>query len=98
MNAGELRFDVVKPKIKWGTYFQDLMKPKFGGGFESYSGRGPSVVAQNSAGEQRVVAVTKTMDEAEQRAEVIEQEFKGLGVAAWCERYDVPESFVAGAS
>jgi hypothetical protein len=61
MEAGELQFEVAKSKINWGTYFQDLMKPKFGSaasqsaGFEGYSGRGPSVVACNSAGERRVV-------------------------------------------
>ncbi len=96
MNSGELRFDVVKSKIRWGTYFVDLMRPKFGGGFESYSGRGPTVVASNSTGEKRVVAVTRSMDEAKERAEAVDQDFKTLDLATWCERYGVPESFVSG--
>ena len=54
MDPGELRFEVTKSKISWGAYFRDLMKPRFGGGvpaatFEDYSGRGPSVVAENAA-------------------------------------------------
>jgi hypothetical protein len=102
MNEGELRFEVTKSKINWGTYFRDLMKPAFGGaasesaGFESYSDRGPSVVACNSAGEKRVILVTKKMQEAKDRATIIEKDFKTLGAAAWCERYDAPPTFVSG--
>ena len=62
--------------------------------FEDYSGRGPSVVAENAAGEKRVVAVTKKLQEAKDKAVLIENDFKTLGAAAWCERYDVPPSFV----
>jgi hypothetical protein len=96
MKSRELRFDVVKSKINWGSYFRDLMKPRFGGGFDSYSGRGPSVVAQNSTGEKRVMAVTKKMDDAKERAEAIERDFNALDLDAWCKRYDVPQSFVLG--
>jgi hypothetical protein len=84
VNTGQLEFQVAKPRIKWGTYFQDLFRPKFGGGFESYSGKEPSVVA-----------VFRSLQEAEEGATVIENDFKTLGVAAWCERYDVPLNFVS---
>ncbi len=90
-----LRFEVSKAKISWGTYFQDLMRPAFGGGFKSYTGRGPSVVAENRAGERRVVEVAKTMEEAKERAATIEQDFKTFSTSEWCERYDVPASFVS---
>ncbi len=70
------------------------MKPRFGGGFADYSGRGPSVVAENAAGETRVVAVAQKQQEAEEQARLIEREFGTLGPAAWCERYEVPPSFV----
>jgi CRISPR/Cas system CMR-associated protein Cmr5 small subunit len=95
VNTGQLEFQVVKPRIKWGTYFQDLFRPKFGGGFESYSGKEPSVVAQNASGENRVIAVFRSLQEAVEAATVIENDFKTLGVAAWCERYDVPLNFVS---
>jgi hypothetical protein len=95
VDPGQLRFEVTKPKISWGTYVRDLMRPKFGGGFEDYSIR-PSVVVENYAGEKRVIAVTKRRHEAEEKAVVIEEDFKALGPAAWCERYEVPPSFVTG--
>jgi hypothetical protein len=82
--------------MSWGTYLQDLMRPKFGGGFTSYSGRGPAVIAENATGERRVVAVTKKLQEARDQATVIERDFETLGAAQWCERYDVPPSFVTG--
>jgi hypothetical protein len=101
--AGALQFSVTKSKINWGTYFRDLMKPMFGGavsessavGFESYAGRGPSVVAKNSRGETRVIAVFKKPQEAKDQTAVIEQDFKSLTRDAWCERYDVPIDFVS---
>ena len=96
VEAGQLRFEVTKAKISWGTYLQDLMKPRFGGGFDDYSGRGPSIVAVNSAGETRVIAVTKKLQEAKDKATVVEHDFQTLGPTAWCERYDVPPSFVTG--
>jgi hypothetical protein len=102
VDPGQLRFEVIKSKISWGAYFRDQMKPRFGGvasgstGFEDYSGRGPSVVAENAAGEKRVVAVTKKLQEAKEKAVLIENDFTTLGAAAWCERYDVPLSFVSG--
>ena len=102
--AETLQFSVVKSKINWGTYFRNLMKPMFGGaasessvvGFESYSGRGPSVVAKNSRGETRVVAVFKSPQEAKNQAAVIEQDFKSLARDVWCERYGVPPDFISG--
>jgi hypothetical protein len=102
VDPGQLRFEVVKSKISSGAYFRDQMKPRFGGvasrttGFEDYSGRGPSVVAENAAGETRVVAVTQKLQEAKDKAVLMESEFKALGAASWCKRYDVPLSFVSG--
>lgn len=95
MNTGQLEFQVARPKIKWGTYFQDLFRPKFGGGFESYSDKEPSVVARNANGEKRVIAVFRSLQEAREGATVIENDFKKLGTAVWCERYDVPLNFVS---
>jgi hypothetical protein len=97
VDEGTLRFEVGQAKkISWGSYFRDLMRPRFGGGFENYSGRGPSVIVQNACGQKLVVAVCKTLKEANEKAVVIEHELKDLGAAAWCERYDVPLAFVAG--
>ncbi len=54
------------------------------------------MVAENTTGEKRVIEVTKTMKEARDRAATIEQDFKALSTSEWCERYDVPVSFVSG--
>jgi hypothetical protein len=98
MEAGTLRFGVEKSKIKWGAFFRDLGRsdPATASQFENYSGRGPSVVIHNEDGEKRVLEATKTMKEARERATAIEQDFKTLGTTAWCDRYDVPMSFVTG--
>jgi hypothetical protein len=96
VDGGTLRFEISKPKISWGTYFQDLIRPKFGGGFKSYSGAGPSIVAENGTGEKHVVEVATTMKEAENRVAIIEQDFDALSLSEWCARYDVPVAFVTG--
>jgi hypothetical protein len=98
MDAAELRFEVTqatKEKFSFGTYFQNMFRPVFGGGFRPYSSaRGPSVVAENMRGEKLVVDVTKTMEEAQGRAAVIEADFRRLSTEDWCSKYHVPVSFV----
>jgi hypothetical protein len=96
--SGLLHFEVEKPKINWGTFFQDMMRTRGSAGsqFQDYSGRGPSVVAQNGNGDKRVLEVTKSVKIARARAASIESDYKTLSVEQWCERYDVPVSFVSG--
>lgn len=100
MSSAELRFEVaeaVKDNFSFKTYFRDMFRPKFGGGFKPYSsGRGPSVLAKNSAGEAYVIEVTKTIEEARQRAATIQGDYRMLSTQEWCSKYDVPASFVAG--
>jgi hypothetical protein len=96
MEAGALRIEVEKAKVNWGTYLQDMFRPRFGGGFQNYSGRGPSVVAHNFNGEKRVLELTKTVEDAQNRATAIKQDFSTLETAQWCERYNVPLAFVSG--
>ncbi len=93
-----LKVVVEKPKIKWGTYFQDMMRTRGSASsqFQDYSRSGPSVVVQNASGEKRVLQATKNVKEARDRAAAIENDYKSLGLAQWCERYDVPVSFVSG--
>ena len=64
--------------------------------YEPTSGPGPSVVVHNANGEKRVLEVTKTVKQARDRVAAIEKDFKTLDTAQWCERYDVPPSFVSG--
>lgn len=93
VDSRQLEFQAVKSKIKWGTYFIDLIRPRYTG-FDSYSG-GPSVVAENSNGEKRVIAVFKSFAEAKDGVVRIESDFKKLGADAWCEHYGVPPDFVS---
>jgi hypothetical protein len=53
-------------------------------------------VVQNAKGEKRVIEVTKRLKDAQDRAAVIEKDFRTLNTEDWCERYDVPVSFVSG--
>jgi hypothetical protein len=98
MDDGSLRFGVEKARINWGTFLQNMMRSRgsASGQFENYSSRGPSVVVWNARGDKRVLEVVKTMNEARDRANSLEREFGTLPVAQWCERYDVPESFLSG--
>jgi hypothetical protein len=97
VEAGTLRFGIEKATFKWGAFLQDTFLGK-----TSTTGRyqdpvkGPSVVVHNASGEKRVLEVAKTAKEAQVRAAAIEQDFKTLGPAQWCDRYDVPLSFVSG--
>jgi hypothetical protein len=95
--AENLRFEVTKAKINWGSLFQDMMRTGASGNtrFDNYSGRGPSVVVQNANGEKRVLEVTKKLKDAQDRAATIEGDFRTLSTEDWCERYDVPVSFVS---
>jgi hypothetical protein len=50
--------------------------------------------AQNANGEKRVIAAFKKLQDANDKAVAVESDFKSLGAAAWCERDEVPLSFV----
>jgi hypothetical protein len=96
--TGPLQFGVEKSKINWGAYFRDAIRPQgpASSQFEDYSGRGPTVVVQNAFGEKRVLEAAKNMKEARARAAAIEDDYKTLSTTQWCQRYDVPASFVTG--
>ena len=64
--------------------------------FQNYSGRGPSVAVQSANGEKRVLEVAKTVKDARDRATAVEKDFRTFNAAEWCERYNVPVSFVSG--
>jgi hypothetical protein len=98
MEAGTLRFEVYKPKINWGALFRNAERstPATAGQWENYSGGRPGVTVYNSTGDGRLVEATNTVKEARRRVVAIEQDFKTLGAAQWCARYDVPLSFVSG--
>jgi hypothetical protein len=91
-----LRFGVEKARFTWGAFVQDswLGKASIQVQYQNPV-RGPAVVAHNVKGEKRSLEVAKAAKEARVRAAAIEQEFTTMDTAQWCERYDVPRSFVA---
>lgn len=92
---GTLRFIVMEDS--WGGLpLSRLWQPTFNGGIKSLPGGSPSVVAENLKGGKHVLEVAETAEEAEDRAATIEQDFRTLSPLEWCERYDVPASFVPG--
>ena len=97
MDAGTLRFEVEKTKFSLGALLRDgwLGKLSTSGRYENPV-TGPSIVVQNANGEKRVLEVAKNAKEARDRASAIEKDYNTLDTAQWCERYDVPASFVAG--
>ena len=102
MEAGRLQFGVEKAKVNWRAFIHNMglgrtmSETTMTSRYESTSGPGPSVVVHNANGEKRVLEVTKSVKEARDRVAAIEKDFNTLNSAQWCERYDVPLSFVSG--
>jgi hypothetical protein len=103
VEAGTLQFGVEKAKVNWRAFIHNvglgrtMSTTTMTSRYESTStSPGPSVVVHNANGEMRVLEVTKTVKEAKDRVAAIENDFKTLDSAQWCERYDVPLSFVSG--
>lgn len=90
------QFGVEKAKVKWGAFIHNMGLGRTISATTMNSGPGPTVVVHNANGEKRVLEVAKTAKEARDRVAAIEKDFKTLNTAQWCERYDVPLSFVSG--
>lgn len=92
-----VRFEVEKSKFSLGALLRDgwLGKTSISGRYENPV-KGPSIVVQNAHGDRRVLEVTHSVKEARDRATAIEKDFTSLSTAEWCERYDVPVSFISG--
>jgi hypothetical protein len=97
VDEGTFRFEVEKTKFSLVALLRDgwLGKTSTTGRYENPV-TGPSVVVQNAQGEKRVLEVAKSMKGARDRATAIEKDYNTLDTTQWCERYDVPVSFVAG--
>ena len=100
--AGRLQFGVEKAKVNWRAFIHNMglgrtmSASTMTSRYDPTSGPGPSVVVHNANGEKRILEVTKTVKEARDRVAAIEKDFKTFNLAQWCERYDVPLTFVSG--
>jgi hypothetical protein len=91
--TGSLRFIVIEDS--WGGLPESLLlQTAFDGGTKNLPGGSPSVAAENSRGDKHVIAVAQTIEDARDLATSIEEDFNALDPTEWCERYDVPTSFV----
>jgi hypothetical protein len=57
-------------------------------------GKGPRVVAINDRGQEVVVAQYRTIRQASEARTVMQDELYRLGYAGWCEKHDMPASFL----
>jgi hypothetical protein len=91
-----VRIEVEKTRFAWGALLRDgwLGKTSTSGRYENPV-QGPSVVIRNAQGDKLILAATKTVKEARDRAAAAEKDFETLDTAQWCERYNVPPSFVS---
>ena len=80
-----LRFELRKPTVGWGLRIAESAT----GGIPQGVGKFSEVAYHNSNGDRRVV-------EAQERAPVIEQEFRSMDTPEWWERYGIPLAFVNG--
>jgi hypothetical protein len=55
-----------------------------------------TLLVVNGKGKSRVLFYEDHPEEADAKRQRVEDELRDLGLADWCERYDVPISFVTG--
>ena len=63
-------------------------------GSNELPGNGPRVVAINEKGQEVVVAQYRSIREARKARLEMQDELYRLGYAGWCERHNMPASFI----
>jgi hypothetical protein len=87
-----LRFEVAGPKAQ--SLGSSVLRGLFDG--RGAIGKFPEVACYNFKGDRRVVEVLDTYEQAQERAVVIEEDFKTLDTPEWCERYGISLAFATG--
>jgi len=95
MNTEPFRIEVTKARVSWTGIVLDLISAASGGNVSSYSGTHPRIVIYNLEGKRRVLERAATEEEARLRAAEIERDYQLLSTATWCNRYNVPVSFIS---
>jgi hypothetical protein len=95
MGQADVRFEVTKAKVSWSGIVLGILSGPGAGDPADTIGKYPEIAVYNSHGVRRLLETTDTNGEAMDRAAIIEDDFNTLGAAEWCERYDVPLSFVS---
>ena len=92
MSAESLRFELRKPTAGWGSAIAEAAM----GDIPQGVGKLPEIACYNTNGDRRVVEVFDSYEQAQERAPVIEEEFRSMDTSEWCERYSIPLAFVNG--
>jgi hypothetical protein len=96
LEPGSLQFEVTHARTStWLWTILDGLSGTVGPNNSTVS-RYPEVAVYNWLGVRRVLEVTDTDEQAEERADVVQDDFETLSLDEWCDRYDVPSSFVTG--
>jgi hypothetical protein len=83
------------PKISWRTAIGSFLSESRDESWVEGS-RWPSVLAVNRFGLERLLLEAPTKKEALAQLAQVRSDLEGLGVRRWCEKYDVPWTFVTG--
>ena len=59
-------------------------------------GKLPEIACCNSNGDRKVVEVLDSYEQTQERATIIEEEFRSMDTSEWCERYGISLAFVNG--
>jgi hypothetical protein len=83
-------------KRSWTKFLLDaVFQSGTGADWESIS-HYPEVAIYNSIGGRRVVKVADSDEQAQEFASIVDKDRTSLSLSEWCERYEVPPSFVDG--
>jgi hypothetical protein len=82
------------PKMSWRKVIGSILSESDEAWVEG--SRWPSVIAINRFGQERQVLEAPTKKEALAQLSQVRGDLESLGVRRWCEKYDVPWTFVTG--
>ena len=83
------------PKVAWSRAIGSFLSESRDASWVDGS-RWPSVIAVNRLGRERQVLEAPTKKEALAQESKVRSDLESLGLRRWCEKYDVPWTFVTG--
>jgi hypothetical protein len=93
--AFPIEIRVVLPKIAWSRAIGSFLSESRDESWVDGS-RWPSVIAVNRFGQDRQLLEAPTKKDAIAQLAQVRMDLESLGLRVWCDKYDVPWSFVTG--
>jgi hypothetical protein len=93
--AFPLEIHAAIPKVSWSKAIGSFLSESRDESWVEGS-RWPSVIAVNRFGLKRQVLEAPTKKEALAQMSQVRSDLESLGLRRWCEKYDVPWTFVTG--